>query len=168
MTYQIPIAKQLEPYFKIAEEEANESPCSRRQYGAVFAVGTDSSHQWFVSEHNSRISPCCDGNICIRDRVNTKHGGSVEIGGEIHAETAAVISIVDSNIGPEDGKFILVGYDHGEELLGEDVYPCHSCAIVLKFARHKRIYIRNKNKEIVPISIKEIIDYRIAEWEPVD
>lgn len=159
----IPLIKRLEPYFKIAEDEAHKSPCTRRQYGAVIASIT-SDISWQLS-HNIRVSPCCDGNLCARDRVNTRHGGSVEIGGEIHAETSL---LVKTGMNTWLGNFILVGFEKGKELLGDTVYPCHSCAMAIKFAGYKHIYIRNKNKVITPVSINEIINYRIAEWEPVD
>lgn len=168
MTFQIPIAKNLEPYFNIAEDEAHKSLCVRRQYGAVIAVHAFEENQaWYWSSYNVRVSPCCDGNNCARNRVQTRHGGSVEIGGEIHAETSVLIKSTET-VEAHKNSFILVGFEGEIELLGEDVYPCHACAMAIKFAGFKYIYIRNKEKIITPISIKEIINYRIGEWDEVD
>lgn len=161
---EIPLVKRLEPYFTIAEIEAHKSPCVRRQYGAVIAEpNADFDTTFYYSSFNKRVSPCCDNNLCARDRVDTRHGGSTEIGGEIHAETSLLILR-----GMNRGYFILVGFEKGEQLLGNNVLPCHACAMALKFAGYRYIYIRNEDKQIVPISIKEIMDIRIAEWEPVD
>jgi len=158
---EIPVVKRLEPYFKIAEDEANKSLCIRRQYGAV-VITENPDDNWFDAAHNKRISTCCGGNTCARDRINTRHGGNVEVGGEIHAETAVLIDTALK------GFFILVGFEKGHELLGPDVYPCHSCAMAIKFAGYKHIYIRDKNKLIVPVSVSQIIEYRIQQWEPID
>lgn len=163
---QIPLTKQLEPYFKIAEKEAHKSPCTRRQYGTVIAHRIEGAFTVFYdSGHNERISTCCNGNVCARDVVNTRHGGSVEIGAEIHSEVAA---IVRGGKALESSYLILVGFENGKELLDTNVYPCHSCAIVIKFAGYKHIYIRNAKNEIVSVSINSVISYRIAEWQTVD
>lgn len=161
---EIPVAKRLEPYFKIAALESQKSPCIRRKYGAVIAYSD--STEVFIASHNIRMSPCCNENECVRNRVDTRHGGSVEVGGEIHAETSLLIKASLTDV--TKSFFILVGYEKDIELYGTVVYPCHSCAMAIKFAGYKHIYIRNKNKQIIPVSIAEIIEYRIGEWESVD
>lgn len=161
--YMIPVSKHLEPYFELARIEAAKSPCIRRQYGAVLASKGNIIE--YEGAYNKRVSPCCNGNICARDRYQTRHGGSVEIGGEVHAETALMI---DSHKGPLDRYMVLVGYEKGKELLGKNVYPCHSCAISVKYAGYKHIFIHNKQGVISPIAIDEVITSRIEEWEPND
>jgi deoxycytidylate deaminase len=156
----IPTGKRLEPYFKIAEFEAHKSPCTRRQYGALITIPSTTDILYDVS-FNKRISPCCNGG-CVRDRVNTRHGGSVEIGGEIHAETSLLIETSHKG----EGYFILVGFENGHQLTNSNVYPCHSCAMALKFAGYNHIYIRDKNMTIIPVSVSDIIEYRMGEWEP--
>lgn len=164
----IPFHKHLEPYFKIAEEQAHKSPCVRRQYGAVLAYPTfilDNTHtRIFESSFNERVSPCCN-EFCVRDRVDTRHGGSVEIGGEIHAETSLLIKTLQLDV---TGYFILVGFEKGKELYGTNVYPCHSCAMAIKYAGYKHIYIRESKDNIKSVSIASIIEYRMNEWTPVD
>ncbi len=156
----IPLNKRLEPYFKIAAEVAKESECVRRQYGSVIVLNDTSIYH--LTACNQRITRCCNG-VCARDRFQTKHGQRVEVGAEIHSETAALIK---KSIPTKDTHFILVGFENGHELLGNSVYPCHSCAMALKFAGYDYIYIKSKDKEIVPVSVSEILEYREEEWEP--
>jgi deoxycytidylate deaminase len=155
----IPIDK-LVPYFKIAEGIAKQSECIRRKYGVVVAYeGPDIRYQ---SGYNQREAQCCNGNICIRDRMRVMNGERTEVGAEVHAEITALI-----NAGPkdEDSYFILVGYDkHGNELFGKSVYPCHACALALKFAGYKNIYIRTEPDEIHPVSVARILEEREEEW----
>lgn len=161
----IPQNKHLEPYFKIAQEEAKKSPCIRRQYGAV--IVREYSHAiGYSTGYNARASNCCN-RICSRDVYDLPTTGkhtNVEIGAEVHAETAALIN--DTTSSDSFRVMVLVGYKDGHELLSEDVWPCHVCALNIKYAGFKYIYIRNYDKEIVPVLIDEIINYREAEWEP--
>lgn len=160
------IVKQLEPYFKIAEREANKSPCTRRQYGSVIAYRINGTFTIFYDKgYNARVSACCDGNICARDVIKTRHGGSVEIGAEIHSEVAALIS---SGKATPNSFFILVGFEKNTELYGTNVYPCHSCAVAIKFAGYSHIFIKDKNKQIIQVPINEIINYRISEWGTIE
>ncbi len=149
----------LEPYFKLAEETAKRSECVRRKYGAV--VGFAGPEIRYAYGYNKRISKCCSGKICAREHHGLYNGERVEIGAEIHAETAALI-----NAGPyQDGShFVLVGFLHDVELFGPSVYPCHTCALNLKFAGYKHIYIREARDRIVPVSISDIIEQREEEW----
>lgn len=155
----IPVTKELEPYFKIAEETAKKSPCLRRQYGALIVYeGTRIDD--YTAQYNSRVSHCCGGS-CARTDLGLTNGEKVEVGAEIHAETAALIADGGSRQGV--GYFILVGFAGDRELLSEAVYPCHTCALNIKFAGFKWVYIKTK-AGIVPRSINEIIQYREREW----
>lgn len=160
----IPLAKQLEPYFKIAAEVAKKSPCTRRQYGSVIVANgrTYAPEVWHVAECNSRMSRCCNG-ICARDRFNTRHGQRTEVGAEIHSETAALIA---SRIPAKESHFVLVGFENGHELRGSAAYPCHACIMAIKFAGYTHIYMRSIEGDIVPVSVAEILEYREREWEP--
>lgn len=157
--------RNLLPYFKFADEIARESPCVRRQYGCVIAWEneTDGVNNW-VGASNSRESDCCNS-TCARNRFKTFHGERVELGAEIHAETAALIKYGSRR--PDDNPVILlVGYiTNGKQLKGKDVMPCHVCAINIKFAGFKFIYVRDDDDTIIPVSIAEIIERRELEWE---
>jgi deoxycytidylate deaminase len=158
----VPSIKHIEPYFKIAEQEAKKSPCVRRQYGAVVVENdTFPTHQ---AAYNQRLSTCCGG-TCARNRRQLRNGERVEVGAEIHAETAALIEY-SRNYLTSQLVLVLVGYNGERELLGTEVYPCHTCAINIKYAGIKWVYIRNISGEIVPLSIAEILEYREAEWVP--
>lgn len=156
----------LRPYFRMAETIAKTSPCSRRQYGALIAYENNQHYDattFAVAGTNSRVGKCCN-DICARDRLNTRHGQRVEVGGEIHAETACLI---------ENGKkqkdvnsyFLLVGFAGDKELYDRDVWPCHSCAMQIKYAGWNYIHIKDKEKNIYSISLAHIIEEREAEWE---
>lgn len=155
--------KDLEPYFKIAAQAALQSECERRKYGAVIAFNGNELN--YAAGYNKRVSKGCNG-ICARNHFELTNGERAEVGAEIHAETAALISG-----GPklENSAFVLVGFlPDGKELLGKSVYPCHTCALNIKFAGFNHIYIRNENTDIVAVSIAEIIESREEEWTTTD
>lgn len=152
--------KLLEPYHKIAQEEAKKSPCARRQYGAVV---THTREFYYSVGNNARVSECCKG-ICARTRYGLQNGERVEVGAEVHAETAALIAYNPPN--PGKAVVILAGYAGERELLGVDVYPCHTCAVNLKYANINYVYLKNKDGYLGPVSMSEIIEYREAEWAP--
>lgn len=151
----------LQPYFKIAEGEAMKSPCQRRQYAALIGYRSIEDNPLWVVETNSRQSRCCSG-VCVRSSFKFVNGERVEVGAEIHAETAALISAQHKG-----EAFILVGFTGPTSpLYGENVYPCHTCALNIKFAGYKYIYIRADKDTIKAVSMAEIIEYREQEWEP--
>lgn len=153
--------KHLEPYFKIAEQEAKKSPCTRRQYGALIATAYASDLDYTV-RHNARVTHCCN-NVCVRDALGLVNGQNVEAGAEVHAETAALI-----DHGGKQGSndmFLLVGFKGAHELLWEDVWPCRTCALNIKYAGFRYIYVRSRMKTITPVSVAEIIEHREKEWE---
>lgn len=152
----------LTPYFRAAEAHAALSPCTRRQYAAMIAYEDINTDPLWVIETNSRQSRCCDKE-CIRDQYKFQNGQNVEYGSEVHAETAALIA--SRNKG---AVFILVGFQKGEPLYGEAVFPCHSCALAIRFAGYKFIYVRGDKHTIKAVSIAEIIEHREVEWERVD
>jgi len=158
--FRVVTSKLLEPYFKIAASAANDSPCQRRQFAALIAYGGPEADPLFVVETNSRQSNCCN-NKCVRDFLSVNNGERVEVGAEIHAETAALIKQ------PKKGwVFLLVGQTtKGNPLYNAAVYPCHSCALAIKFAGYKNIFIKASKDRIVSVSIDEIISYREEEWK---
>lgn len=161
MTERIFSNKNVLSYYNIAVQESKYSPCVRRKYGAVLVkAGPDFYH---MSAHNERVTTCCQG-ICARDRARLVNGERVEIGAEVHAETAALISFLKHK--PEAVVLVIAGFAGERELLGEDVYPCHTCALNLKYAGIKWVYLKGINQEISPVLLSEIIEYREAEWEP--
>jgi deoxycytidylate deaminase len=157
--FEIPLARSLEPYFRIATDEAKNSPCVRRKYGALIACRGPKLYH--IARTNYRVSYCCDGS-CARSDLGLLNGERVEVGAEVHAETAAIIDYgrrIDENC-----VMLLVGFAGDRELLSESVYPCHTCALNIKYAGFKFLHIRNRAKEIIPVSISEIIEYREKEW----
>lgn len=158
--FRVITSKLLEPYFLIAENAAKESPCQRRQYAALIAYGGPNADPLFVVENNNRQSRCCNGE-CARTAYSVNNGERVEVGAEVHAETAALIRQ------PKKGwVFLLVGQTtKGNPLYGKDVYPCHVCALNIKFAGYKNIFIKTAKDRIEPVSIDAIIEHREQEWE---
>lgn len=154
--------ERAEVWMKLAEEVAQESPCIRRQYGAV--ISDDSGY--VVQGFNARMSNCCKGKVCIRDRYGTLNGERAELGAEIHAEQAVLIKY-DYN-SPLPVRFYLAGFAHGEQLLDENVYPCHSCALMIKYAGFRTVVIRSSSGLIVPVSIAQIIESRENAWSGPD
>jgi deoxycytidylate deaminase len=151
----------LEPYFRIAEAAALNSECIRRQYGAVVVrAGADFAYS---IGYNKRVTRCCDGKYCARDRHHIAHGQRTEVGGEIHAEQAVLIS---AGMRTEDSYFILAGFDKRGQLYGKDTWPCHACAMSIRYAGYTHIYIKENKEQIVPVSIARILEGRENEWEP--
>ena len=157
----IPINR-IEPYYKIALKVAQESPCQRRKYGAVIGYADSIS---LVSACNARVTKCCDGNICVRERYGLSNGERTELGAEVHAEQAVLIDA------PKRGDiFVLAGWKIGPTaqtiLLGADSYPCLVCARMIKYAGYKWVYIKNEKEILEPIHIETIIEYREMEASP--
>jgi len=160
----------LTPYFKIALDEARKSPCVRRKYGAMLVydwygdVGdVDEWNPWHLT-FNERVTNQCTEGLCIRQRIRTHHGQNVERGGEIHAEQAILIK---AGIYRLHSYLVLVGVDGttGQELIGNDCLPCHTCAVMLKWAGYRFVYYKNSDGAITPISVAEIIAIREQEVE---
>lgn len=153
----IPINR-IEPYYKIAVKRAHESPCLRRQYGAV--IGYDDL-TLFVSGTNERVTKACDGGICVRERYGVVHGSRTELGAEVHAEQAVLIEA------PKRGEiFVIAGFKEEKELIGQDVYPCLVCARMIKYAGYTYVYLKDK-LGLTPVSIHDIIEYRELELGPL-
>lgn len=158
------LPKRLEPYFKIALNETDKSPCVRRKYAAMIVydwygdIGDEGTewNPWHLAANYGVTNQCKDG--CIRDRTPTRSGEKVERGAEIHAEQAALIK---AGIYHLHSYFLLVGKDkNGNELVGNDCLPCHVCAVMLMWAGYKYIYHKNNEGTIEPIAVSEIIEYR--------
>lgn len=156
----IPTSKDLEPYALIAEQTAKLSPCARRRFGAVIVYnGPDIDH---VAAFNERLSNCCRGSSCVREHLSLYSMERVEVGAEIHAETAALI--LGGRKRPGD-YFILVGLTStGKHLTAPAVYPCHTCALNIKFAGYKNVFVKNTDGVLSPVSIARIIEYREQEY----
>lgn len=150
------------PLFDLAEEEAKKSPCIRGKYGALLAYSGDDFR--YCIAHNERVSQrCCPKGACMRDRLCLMNGERTEVGAEIHAEVALLI-----RTGPRERGtyFILTGFGRkGRPLYGKNVYPCHGCAIALKFAGFDYIYIRTSANSIEAVNVNEIILEREEEWQ---
>lgn len=158
----IELNKHILPYLKMAQEEAKKSPCVRRQFGAVI-VSPSTAIPYHVAQYNQRVSQCCKG-ICARDRAQVRNGERVEVGAEIHAETAAIIDYNPPN--GERGILVLAGYSGERELLSTEVWPCHTCAVNLKFTGIRYVYMKNLDNVLAPVSIAEVLEYRESEWVP--
>jgi deoxycytidylate deaminase len=144
----------------MATDHAVMSPCTRRQYATVI-VNEGMRFEHYIGI-NERVSKCCDGNACARDRLGLHNGERVEVGAEVHSETAALIKAGKAK---DTSAFILVGFANGEELFGKSVYPCHSCAVQIKWAGYKRIYIKESADNIITVPIQQIIEEREQAWQ---
>jgi deoxycytidylate deaminase len=146
----------IEPYFKIAYEEALKSPCTRRKYGSVIVYpGFEINH---TAAHNVRIGRCCNSH-CVRDRLKVKHGEQTEKGAELHSEIAALIT---KNPSKGKGFFILVGLNSKTGKRLTNVRPCHSCSLAIKYAGFDDIWVKDEFDNTVVVSISEIIESQEA------
>jgi len=161
----VPMIKSVLPYFEIATTEAKKSPCIRRRFGTVIVTyGPDIE---FTAAHNERVGKCCGGNVCARTRLALNNGERTEVGAEIHAETAALIKHGPRN--GRDGFVICAGVDaHNQPLYGKIVYPCHACAMAIKFAGFRQIYTLAGPDSIMVTSINQVLIDREAEWDVID
>lgn len=142
----------IEPYFKIAYEEALKSPCSRRKYGSVIVYpGLEVNH---IAAHNSRVGKCCNS-MCVRDKLGLLHGERTEAGGEVHSEIAALVNRPQSK---GKGFFILVGLNSKTLEPIPNPRPCHSCALALKYAGFQSIWVKDEDDNIVLVSLSSIIE----------
>lgn len=146
----------------LAEKTAASSPCIRRIYGAVIDDGNT-----YYAAYNARVGKCCSDDLCIRDRRKNFHGERVEQGGEIHAEQAVLLGWKFPVTGVT--HFYLAGFDkHGNHLYGKNAWPCHACALMIKFAGFKSVIIRLENGDLEPVNISRIIEEQESEWdEPI-
>lgn len=154
--------QRAEEFISIAQEVALKSECVRRKYGVVIyrKDGTDS-----VTGANVRVSRCCN-NDCARERFDVKHGQNTELGAEVHAEQAALISW--KGYSADDWDFIIAGYDAREKRLAStQLYPCYVCARMIKYAGFKIIYLQREDETIIPVTLEQILEYREQEWVDV-
>ena len=149
----------LNDQVKVTRTIAATSLCIRRRYGCLITDGVESA-----ITNNLRVSRCCNS-FCVREIAGLKHGEAVDLGAEIHAEQAALIKWrfpIDKHT-----KILIQGYQGKTDdlLYEENLYPCHTCALMIKYAGFKSVYITNRLEEIYPVSIDEIISYREQAWE---
>lgn len=159
------LASDLEILYKDAVEQAKRSPCLRRKYGVVIAYQDENlGITRHIHGYNQRISRCCNGNLCARERFQASHGEKVEIGAEIHAEQAALINHHndDLNIHP---IFVIACLDgHDREIFGPMTFPCHTCALMVQYAGFNQVFLKLESDKIEAISIWDIIEHREKEW----
>jgi deoxycytidylate deaminase len=113
---------------------------------------------------NMRVSKCCNG-FCVRDLGGFKHGQAVDVGAEVHAEQAALIKWnkpVDKHT-----KLLIQGYKGSstELFYEENLYPCHVCALMIKYAGFRSVTVTNRLGDMYTVDIDEIISYREEAWE---
>lgn len=143
----------------VTREIAAESPCVRRRYGCLITNGKDT-----IVTANFRVSKCCN-NQCVRQTADLAHAQSIDYGAEIHAEQAAFIKwnhVVDRHT-----QLLIQGY-HGNSnklFCDEDLYPCHVCALMIKYAGFKSILITDKASVLYSVPIDEVIAYREEAYE---
>lgn len=141
-------------HIQLARELALQSPCTRRKYGVVITDGIDT-----IVTNNQRVSKCCNG-ICVRDALNIYHAERTDVGAEVHAEQAALIRW--SKPVTKYTEVLIQGFYRDQAIPGEGIflYPCHACAMMLKFAGFKFVWMTERD-EFVAVSIAEILEY----WE---
>lgn len=146
---------------------AKRSECTRRKYGAVLH-----SASWeektgigiYAEGWNKRVTKCCNGGVCARDRLNIVHGTNTDAGAEIHAEQALLLNAR----GTYGGNMYLAGYDaHGNVLHGFDAVPCYVCARMIKFAGINHVWLpsEDENTNWEPWSISGIMEKWEETWE---
>jgi deoxycytidylate deaminase len=161
----IPKIASLVPYFAIAASEASKSPCLRRKFGAV--IVTPGTSIAYTAAHNERVGKCCGGNICARTRLQVQNGERTEVGGEIHAETAALIK--HGLVKDKDTIIIVAGVDaYNNPIYGRITYPCHACAMAIKFVGIRYVYLLDSEDSILSVSINQILLEREAEWDLIE
>ncbi len=150
------------PSIEYVLDIARKSECSRRKYG----VSVWDSFYEIGQGYNQRVGKCCNGNVCVRDRLSIKHGTNTDAGAEIHAEQAALINtgknmsfqLYLAGLGPRNN--ILIGFDSA---------PCYSCARMLRYAGYEYINLPNDYNTRNPIwdtwSIAEILERWEQTWE---
>jgi deoxycytidylate deaminase len=148
----------IEKLHQAALKAAEDSPCERRKYGV--AIG-DSKTETIITANNARVCNSCDDS-CIRTKLNLKPGEKTELGGEVHAEQAALI---ESGKAREGTIFFLAGIAPWGELY--DPKPCPACAKMLLFAGYES-YITltmdfaDDHKSYVKSSIRQLVkDYEM-------
>jgi len=144
-----------EKHVELAQSIALQSPCVRRKYGCVITNGINT-----VATNNQRVSGCCN-NGCVRDLFHVGHGARTDMGAEVHAEQAALIrwdKPIDKNT-----QVLVQGFYREEKipLHTQDLYPCHTCAMMLKFAGFRNVFLSNVNDALYGIALSEILEY----WE---
>lgn len=148
--------------YEHALEQAKTSPCKRRKYGAIILTETENGKVDWTCGVNLRVSDCCNGDICVRDRYATSNGERAELGAEIHAEQSALVLRRPAG---RDIAFILAGLDkYGKELTMPSVFPCHVCALMIAHAGFKYVWMLFEPGVVEPISIYDIIEHREAGW----
>jgi deoxycytidylate deaminase len=141
-------------HLNITRDLALQSPCVRRRYGCLITNGDK-----VIVTNNLRVSRCCN-NQCVREVAGLKHGQRVDFGAEIHAEQAALIKWIY----PVDKttKMLIQAYNGktDDRFYEENLYPCHVCALMIKYAGFKFVNITDRLDNLYSVSIDEIIEYR--------
>jgi len=153
----LPEQKTIDSAYSIALEMAHESPCTRRQYGAVIFLSEGAG---VTVGCNERVSKCCNDG-CLRDAFGIQHAEATDVGGEIHAEQVVLIK---NGMRKIDQFIVLAGIKKGKELIEADDYPCYSCARIIKFAGFPTVYI-NRAEGVCPVSIEAILEYYEECWK---
>lgn len=130
------------------------SECVRRKYGAIIIDDFGNS---VALGTNRRFGKYCSSTLCIRDYCKVPHGERVELGGEIHAEQAALVDWIKNPL--QIYHILVTGWNHDGKLLdGIENYPCHVCAMMIKYAGFPTVWFPFGN-EILPVSIDEILEF---------
>lgn len=149
---------------ELAENVAQKSLCLRRKYGSVVVYDTNTVPTVKFG-FNERLGRCCNGTICVRDRYHNDHGERIEQGAEIHSE--AVTLLQGFPLSYRSATFYLAGYDSkGTLLKGDQVRPCHYCAMLLKYRGFKNIVIKEKDDSLAWLSVDAVIEEQELAWQP--
>lgn len=144
-------------HIQLAREIALQSPCTRRKYGVVITDGIET-----VVTNNQRVSRCCNKG-CVRDALGIYHAERSDVGAEVHAEQAALIRW--NKPVHMHTEILIQAFYRDQTIPGEGVflYPCHACAMMLKFAGFKYIWLTERNL-LVAVSIEDILEYWEVGW----
>lgn len=146
-----------ENHIQLAREMALQSPCTRRKYGVVITDGLETT-----VTNNLRVSKCCNDG-CVRDNLGIFHAERTDVGAEVHAEQAALIKW--SKPIDKHTQILIQGFYRDQKMPGEGVflYPCHACAMMLKYAGFKYVWMTERD-ELVAVSVAEILEYWEQGW----
>lgn len=111
-------------YLGIAEAVSKRSTCIRRQYGAVIVKNDEIIATGYNGSPRNEKN-CCDIGYCWREANNIPHGKEYESCIAVHAEQNAIISASRSEL--LGSTLYLVGFENGNRISLQNVFPCKIC-----------------------------------------
>lgn len=127
-------------YLDIARNEAKNSTCLRRSYGAII-VAKNEVISYGSNDVPTGCESCIHRGTCKRKDLKVPHGERYEMCRSVHAEQNAILN-ADRDLIKGSTMFIY-GYDKQGYLV--DAYPCKICAKLILQSGIYRVVIKTKN-----------------------